>query len=86
MLRKFLYKDDVDNAMENHVRLGIAVIWYFAIEQKIKSNILIFFFQGVQCKDCRYNAHKKCSEKVPKDCTGEIPQVSILIFCVGVRK
>ncbi len=31
------------------------------------------FKQGVQCKDCRYNAHKKCSEKVPRDCTGEIP-------------
>jgi len=30
------------------------------------------FKQGVQCKDCRYNAHKKCSEKVPRDCTGEI--------------
>ena len=29
--------------------------------------------QGVQCKDCRYNAHKKCSERVPRDCTGEIP-------------
>ena len=28
------------------------------------------FKQGVQCKDCRYNAHKKCSERVPKDCTG----------------
>merc|ERR1712002_449409 len=31
------------------------------------------FKQGVQCKDCRYNAHKKCSERVPKDCTGEVP-------------
>lgn len=29
------------------------------------------FKQGVQCKDCHYNAHKKCVEKVPKDCTGE---------------
>ena len=28
--------------------------------------------QGVQCKDCRYNAHKKCAEKVPRDCTGEV--------------
>merc|ERR1719167_759365 len=31
------------------------------------------FKQGVQCKDCRYNAHKKCSERVPRDCTGEVP-------------
>lgn len=29
------------------------------------------FKQGVQCKDCHYNAHKKCVENVPKDCTGE---------------
>ena len=31
------------------------------------------FKQGVQCKDCRYNAHKKCAERVPRDCTGELP-------------
>jgi len=30
------------------------------------------FKQGVQCKDCKFNAHKKCAEKVPRDCTGEI--------------
>ncbi|EEB13410.1 protein kinase C, mu, putative [Pediculus humanus corporis] len=29
------------------------------------------FKQGVQCKDCQYNAHKKCIEKIPKDCPGE---------------
>ncbi|KAL1114945.1 hypothetical protein AAG570_007768 [Ranatra chinensis] len=26
------------------------------------------------CKDCRINAHKKCIDKIPKDCTGESPQ------------
>ncbi|CAB0037433.1 unnamed protein product [Trichogramma brassicae] len=31
------------------------------------------FKQGLQCKDCHYNAHKKCIEKIPKDCTGESP-------------
>merc|ERR1719400_2363166 len=36
------------------------------------------FKQGVQCKDCRYNAHKKCSERVPRDCTGEVPQEYML--------
>ncbi|CAH1164122.1 unnamed protein product [Phaedon cochleariae] len=30
--------------------------------------------QGLQCKDCNYNAHKKCIPKVPKDCTGELPR------------
>lgn len=31
------------------------------------------FKQGVQCRDCQYNAHKKCLDKVPQDCTGERP-------------
>lgn len=30
------------------------------------------FKQGVQCRDCQYNAHKKCVEKVPKDCVGDL--------------
>ncbi|KAJ8937570.1 hypothetical protein NQ318_023100 [Aromia moschata] len=32
------------------------------------------FKQGLQCKDCNYNAHKKCIDKAPKDCTGELPR------------
>ncbi|XP_062537123.1 serine/threonine-protein kinase D3 isoform X2 [Armigeres subalbatus] len=32
------------------------------------------FKQGVQCRDCHYNAHKKCVDLVPKDCTGENTQ------------
>lgn len=31
------------------------------------------FKQGVQCRDCHYNAHKRCVEKIPKDCAGENP-------------
>lgn len=30
------------------------------------------FKQGLQCRDCHYNAHKKCVEKVPKDCVGDL--------------
>ena len=30
------------------------------------------FKQGLQCKDCNYNVHKKCSELVARDCTGDI--------------
>ncbi|XP_060805073.1 serine/threonine-protein kinase D1 [Amyelois transitella] len=30
------------------------------------------FKQGMQCKDCHYNAHRKCLQFVPKDCGGEI--------------
>ncbi|CAD5121901.1 DgyrCDS10361 [Dimorphilus gyrociliatus] len=29
------------------------------------------FRQGVQCKDCKFNCHKKCSEKVARNCLGE---------------
>ncbi|XP_068157029.1 serine/threonine-protein kinase D3 [Drosophila tropicalis] len=29
------------------------------------------FKQGLQCRDCQYNTHKKCMDKVPLDCTGE---------------
>ncbi|KAK0087167.1 hypothetical protein PV325_001619 [Microctonus aethiopoides] len=32
------------------------------------------FKQGLQCKDCHFNVHKKCIEKIPKDCTGENPK------------
>ncbi|XP_033626062.1 serine/threonine-protein kinase D1-like isoform X1 [Asterias rubens] len=31
------------------------------------------FRQGIQCKDCKFNCHKRCAEKVPKDCLGEAP-------------
>lgn len=30
--------------------------------------------QGQQCKDCKFNAHKKCIEKVPWNCAGEAPK------------
>ncbi|XP_075147745.1 serine/threonine-protein kinase D3 [Haematobia irritans] len=29
------------------------------------------FKQGLQCRDCQYNTHKKCMDKVPQDCAGE---------------
>ncbi|XP_043372458.1 serine/threonine-protein kinase D1 isoform X1 [Dermochelys coriacea] len=30
------------------------------------------FRQGLQCKDCRFNCHKRCSPKVPNNCLGEV--------------
>ncbi|XP_056021622.1 serine/threonine-protein kinase D1-like isoform X2 [Ostrea edulis] len=36
------------------------------------------FRQGMQCKDCKFNCHKKCAEHVPKDCTGELPKIGVL--------
>ncbi|XP_019727071.1 serine/threonine-protein kinase D3-like isoform X2 [Hippocampus comes] len=30
------------------------------------------FRQGLQCKDCKFNCHKRCADKVPRDCVGEV--------------
>lgn len=37
--------------------------------QLCKKLLCGFFKQGVQCRDCHYNAHKKCVDEVPKNCT-----------------
>lgn len=41
------------------------------------------FKQGLQCKDCNYNAHKKCIDKIPKDCTAELPRDFIGSVCIS---
>uniref|UniRef100_A0A8D2P228 Serine/threonine-protein kinase n=1 Tax=Zosterops lateralis melanops TaxID=1220523 RepID=A0A8D2P228_ZOSLA len=45
------------------------------------------FRQGMQCKDCRFNCHKRCAPKVPRDCLGEVVfnggkmrNISVLLF------
>ncbi|CEF63322.1 Serine/threonine-protein kinase D [Strongyloides ratti] len=30
--------------------------------------------QGIQCRDCKYNCHKKCAQFVPNDCSGNATQ------------
>ncbi|XP_066550635.1 serine/threonine-protein kinase D1 [Amia ocellicauda] len=30
------------------------------------------FRQGLQCKDCKFNCHKRCSPRVPNNCLGEV--------------
>ncbi|XP_072305025.1 serine/threonine-protein kinase D3-like [Eucyclogobius newberryi] len=30
------------------------------------------FRQGLQCRDCKFNCHKKCSPNAPRDCPGEV--------------
>nr|XP_015206098.1 PREDICTED: serine/threonine-protein kinase D1 isoform X8 [Lepisosteus oculatus] len=30
------------------------------------------FRQGLQCKDCKFNCHKRCAPKVPNNCLGEV--------------
>lgn len=37
--------------------------------------------QGVKCADCGFNAHKRCSEKVPEDC---LPDMKYLKRIFGV--
>ncbi|KAI0212920.1 Serine/threonine-protein kinase D3 [Lamellibrachia satsuma] len=34
------------------------------------------FRQGLQCKDCKFNCHKKCAPQVPKNCQGEVKWVA----------
>ncbi|XP_064603688.1 serine/threonine-protein kinase D3-like isoform X2 [Liolophura sinensis] len=43
--------------------------------QHCKKLLRGLFRQGVQCKDCKFNCHKKCAPSVPKDCTGELPGI-----------
>ncbi|XP_072025652.1 serine/threonine-protein kinase D3-like isoform X3 [Amphiura filiformis] len=37
-----------------------------------KKLLVGLFRQGHQCKDCKFNCHKKCMDKIPKDCLGEV--------------
>jgi len=34
------------------------------------------FRQGYQCKDCKFNCHKRCFERSPRNCLGEISSIS----------
>ncbi|KAK2158106.1 hypothetical protein LSH36_177g04119 [Paralvinella palmiformis] len=40
--------------------------------QHCKKLLKGLFRQGVQCKDCKFNCHKKCAPQIPKDCQGEV--------------
>lgn len=42
--------------------------------QHCKKLLKGLFRQGMQCKDCKFNVHKKCIEKIPMDCSGEVPK------------
>ncbi|KAL4134739.1 hypothetical protein QTP88_006459 [Uroleucon formosanum] len=41
--------------------------------QHCKKLLKGIYKQGMQCKDCHYNVHKKCMEDVPKDCISDYP-------------
>uniref|UniRef100_A0A3Q2G145 Serine/threonine-protein kinase n=1 Tax=Cyprinodon variegatus TaxID=28743 RepID=A0A3Q2G145_CYPVA len=40
--------------------------------QHCKKLLKGLFRQGLQCKDCKFNCHKRCALKVPNNCLGEI--------------
>uniref|UniRef100_A0A672IXZ6 Serine/threonine-protein kinase n=1 Tax=Salarias fasciatus TaxID=181472 RepID=A0A672IXZ6_SALFA len=40
------------------------------------------FRQGMQCKDCRFNCHKRCASKVPRDCLGEVDFNGVCAVCL----
>ncbi|XP_069571551.1 serine/threonine-protein kinase D1 [Brachyistius frenatus] len=40
--------------------------------QHCKKLLKGLFRQGLQCKDCKFNCHKRCATKVPNNCLGEV--------------
>ncbi|KAK2826809.1 hypothetical protein Q5P01_021023 [Channa striata] len=40
--------------------------------QHCKKLLKGLFRQGLQCKDCKFNCHKRCAAKVPNNCLGEL--------------
>ncbi|KAK9759319.1 Protein kinase domain [Popillia japonica] len=66
----------VEKEMSNRVRIPHTFVLHTytrpTVCQYCKKLLKGIFKQGLQCKDCNYNAHKKCIEKIPKDCTGEL--------------
>ncbi|KAJ7990922.1 hypothetical protein DPEC_G00291910 [Dallia pectoralis] len=40
--------------------------------QHCKKLLKGLFRQGLQCKDCKFNCHKRCVPKVPNNCLGEV--------------
>ncbi|XP_053291392.1 serine/threonine-protein kinase D1 [Pleuronectes platessa] len=40
--------------------------------QHCKKLLKGLFRQGQQCKDCKFNCHKRCAPKVPNNCLGEV--------------
>uniref|UniRef100_A0A8C0BL50 Serine/threonine-protein kinase n=1 Tax=Buteo japonicus TaxID=224669 RepID=A0A8C0BL50_9AVES len=66
--------------MEKMVLCRVKVPHTFAVHSYTRPTICQYckrllkglFRQGMQCKDCRFNCHKRCASKVPRDCLGEV--------------
>ncbi|XP_071961798.1 serine/threonine-protein kinase D1-like isoform X2 [Antedon mediterranea] len=65
----------VDKALASKVKVPHTfVIHNYAkptVCQFCRKLLVGLFRQGMQCKDCKFNCHKKCCDKVAKDCLGE---------------
>ena len=44
------------------------------------------FKQGLQCRDCRFNVHRKCKDQIPNNCTGEAPKEPGGESCMNQRR
>uniref|UniRef100_A0A8C5AQH4 Protein kinase D2 n=1 Tax=Gadus morhua TaxID=8049 RepID=A0A8C5AQH4_GADMO len=44
------------------------------------------FRQGLQCKDCKFNCHKRCAYKVPNDCLGETAGGMSAVTFIVIRR
>lgn len=68
----------MDKELANRIRIPhtLAVHSYAkpTVCQYCKKLLKGLFRQGLQCKDCKFNVHKKCASKLPKDCPGESPK------------
>ncbi|GAB6021548.1 Serine/threonine-protein kinase D3, variant 2 [Chamberlinius hualienensis] len=68
----------MDKELANRIRIPhtLAVHSYAkpTVCQYCKKLLKGLFRQGLQCKDCKFNVHKKCAAKLPKDCPGEAPK------------
>ncbi|XP_075223553.1 serine/threonine-protein kinase D3 [Lycorma delicatula] len=68
----------IDKEIANRIKIPHTFVLHTytrpTICQLCKKLLKGLFKQGMQCKDCHYNAHKKCIDKIPKDCTGENPR------------
>ncbi|XP_074142698.1 serine/threonine-protein kinase D3 isoform X2 [Sminthopsis crassicaudata] len=66
--------------MEKMVMCRVRVPHTFAVHSYTRPTICQYckrllkglFRQGMQCKDCKFNCHKRCASKVPRDCLGEV--------------
>ncbi|XP_036928074.1 serine/threonine-protein kinase D1 isoform X3 [Acanthopagrus latus] len=47
--------------------------------QHCKKLLKGLFRQGLQCKDCKFNCHKRCAAKIPNNCLGEVSKNGELV-------